>query len=278
MDELNSFLNIFLKGKRKKEKYFSAYLQVHWPEIAGEYFYRKSFPKIIKDGILFLDVASPSWAHNFFMVKNEIIKKINDSSNAIIVNDIKFTVKVKLEVTGKQEEQIKEKIQVELNDKEIDEIKEILADIDNKMLSDSLCVLITKDKKRKKHFKQSGFSCCIYCEIPLAYAGSICAACEKQLKEKEKEDLIQMFYDIPWLSFEQAKTELSISEGDFFSVKNECTRVFLTHALKEGATNTEIKRYVMIKTACNAFDLTEEIVAQAMEGTRRKKDVSAHRR
>lgn len=276
MDEINSFLKGFLKGKNQKEKYYTAYLQVHWREIAGDYICEKSMPKMIKETILFLDVVSSSWAHNFLTIKNDIIKKINSNFNVIIVKDIKFNVKVKLEAIENKNEEDEKIVLPELEEKDRQDIKKMVVNINDQLLSKKLIKVIEKDKQRKIYLIQKGNPLCKMCLVPLSDKGEICATCEKEKKEKIKKELVSMFYNIPWLSYSQARDLLDVEEGLFFSIKDECTRTFFSNAVKENATGSEIKRYVMIKTGCSAFDMTDELIEKTMKNIRGNKRVFAY--
>ncbi|MDR2006468.1 MAG: DUF721 domain-containing protein [Acidaminococcales bacterium] len=90
MDNVYGSLQKLLGGKENREKYFAAWLKVHWQDVAGEDAAR-SFPDNLRNKILFLRVEGSSWAHNLLTRKKEIIDRINSSLNDIIIKDIKFS-------------------------------------------------------------------------------------------------------------------------------------------------------------------------------------------
>lgn len=278
MDEINLFLKKFIKGKKKQEGYFTAYLQIHWQKIVGHYIAEKSFPECIREDILFLNVVSPSWAHNFLMIKNEILEKIKSEIN-VIIKDIRFVVKKNIGSIEKKEEEekIENIVLPKLDENEKINIKTLINEISDEKLSYKFSKLLEKDKIRKKYCLNKGFSICNSCGVQLSYNEKFCVVCNKKKKEKVIENLENMFYEIPWLSYEQAKEKVFVEKNLFLSVKAKCEQSFLAMALKENATNVEKQRYVMLKKNCNIFDLTEETIEKTMQESRRTKRVFTSR-
>ena len=162
MDGLDGCLKKLLKGKINRDKYFTSYLQFHWKNIMGENMSKKSYPCKVIDKKLFLDVTSSSWAHNFFTMKNEIIRKINDEFNDILViDDIQFVTKGKI----KHKEILKlesseEIILPELDSVDIINIKKTVEKIKDEKLYEKMSSVISKDIQTKKYYLQKGFPTC----------------------------------------------------------------------------------------------------------------------
>ncbi len=57
MNNIDNILNKIIKGRKNKEKYSLAYIQIHWKNIIGNRFYEKSEPANIQNGILFLNAV-----------------------------------------------------------------------------------------------------------------------------------------------------------------------------------------------------------------------------
>lgn len=278
MNNINNLINSVLISKKNKEKYYNAYLQLHWQEIVGTSVSQKSLPNSIQNHILFLNVVGSSWAHNLLMMKNELLKKINTFlQNKIYLKDIKIHSVAKIDKI-----KIKEKIQKEINLPELDNEEQIaVLDIvniaKNKDLVNKFFLILTKDKQYKKLNLQTGFKKCVICSVPLSYKDEICTVCKKDNMSKIKEKLLELFLQIPWLTFAEAKETINCNEEQFIQVKKQCEQMFLQKALEKNPKSSNIRRYVMLKTGCSIFSLNDDLITSTMEQVRRSYNVSPYR-
>lgn len=278
MNNINNLINSVLINKKNKEKYYNAYLQLHWQEIVGTSVSQKSLPNSIQNHILFLNVVGSSWAHNLLMMKNELLKKINTFlQNKIYLKDIKIHSVAKIDKI-----KIEEKIQKEINLPELDNEEQIaVLDIvniaKNKDLVNKFFLILTKDKQYKKLNLQTGFKKCVICSVPLSYKDEICTVCKKDNMSKIKEKLLELFLQIPWLTFTEAKETINCNEEQFIQVKKQCEQMFLQKALEKNPKSSNIRRYVMLKTGCSIFSLNDDLITSTMEQVRRSYNVSPYR-
>lgn len=278
MNNINNLINSVLISKKNKEKYYNAYLQLHWQEIVGTSVSQKSLPNSIQNHILFLNVVGSSWAHNLLMMKNELLKKINTFlQNKIYLKDIKIHSVAKIDKI-----KIEEKIQKEINLPELDNEEQIaVLDIvniaKNKDLVNKFFLILTKDKQYKKLNLQTGFKKCVICSVPLSYKDEICTVCKKDNMSKIKEKLLELFLQIPWLTFTEAKETINCNEEQFIQVKKQCEQMFLQKALEKNPKSSNIRRYVMLKTGCSIFSLNDDLITSTMEQVRRSYNVSPYR-
>lgn len=278
MNNINNLINSVLISKKNKEKYYNAYLQLHWQEIVGTSVSQKSLPNSIQNHILFLNVVGSSWAHNLLMMKNELLKKINTFlQNKIYLKDIKIHSVAKIDKI-----KIEEKIQKEINLPELDNEEQIaVLDIvniaKNKDLVNKFFLILTKDKQYKKLNLQTGFKKCVICSVPLSYKDEICTVCKKDNMSKIKEKLLELFLQIPWVTFAEAKETINCNEEQFIQVKKQCEQMFLQKALEKNPKSSNIRRYVMLKTGCSIFSLNDDLITSTMEQVRRSYNVSPYR-
>ncbi|CUU02022.1 Protein of unknown function (DUF721) [Candidatus Thermokryptus mobilis] len=61
-----------------------------WGEVVGPYIARVSFAERVENGVLYVKVENPSWKHHLFMLRREIIKKINDHLKSNAIKEIVF--------------------------------------------------------------------------------------------------------------------------------------------------------------------------------------------
>ncbi len=61
-----------------------------WAEIVGPYIARVSIAERVENGVLYVKVVNPSWKHHLFMMRREIINKLNDSLKTEAIREIVF--------------------------------------------------------------------------------------------------------------------------------------------------------------------------------------------
>ncbi|MCR4440157.1 MAG: DUF721 domain-containing protein [bacterium] len=83
LDELLRNLGI---EKRVKEQMAIAL----WPQAVGERIAQVSTPVRIRDGILFVRVASSTWRNELVFHKREILKRVNEAVGKAVIEDIRF--------------------------------------------------------------------------------------------------------------------------------------------------------------------------------------------
>ncbi|MCK5076284.1 MAG: DUF721 domain-containing protein [Calditrichia bacterium] len=87
---INKILKEFIKKSPYKKRFEETMAIVAWPKAVGETISRQSKAVRIKDGILFVQVENASWKHELYMLKTNIIKKLNRYLEKNIVKDIRF--------------------------------------------------------------------------------------------------------------------------------------------------------------------------------------------
>ena len=278
MNNINESINSVLLSKKSKEKYYNAYLQLHWQDVVGSSVAQKSLPNSIQNHILFLNVVGSSWAHNLLMMKNELLKKINlFLQNKIYLQDIKINSVAKIEKVELEKQLIEEFQLPDLDTQEQKEILEIVSNTKDSDLFERFFLTLTKDKQYKKLNIQTGFSKCQICGIPLSYYDDTCTVCKKDSIDNAKEALFNLFLQIPWLTWQEAKETVNCTQEQYNIVKNQCEQMFLQKALEKNAKLSNIRRYVMLKTGCSIFSLTDDLINTTMEKVRRSHNVSPSR-
>jgi len=158
MNGIDDIVKRLLTSKKSKEKYFSAWLRLHWPTLCGERFSGRSRPGEIRGDILFVDVQDANWAHALLMKKKELLDKINRQTNGIMIRDIKFTARKRLppeEPASAQGSDAQEKWPA-LEEQDAQTIQGLLEDVEDPKLKNKLFNLFASAKRRKKHDQQEG--------------------------------------------------------------------------------------------------------------------------
>ncbi|MEN3037613.1 MAG: DUF721 domain-containing protein [Candidatus Kryptonium sp.] len=61
-----------------------------WNEVVGPHIAKVSRPIRIENGVLYVEVTNPAWKHHLFMLRREIINKLNNMLKFDAVREIVF--------------------------------------------------------------------------------------------------------------------------------------------------------------------------------------------
>lgn len=87
---LGAVLDEFLKNIGVERKVKEGMVLERWSEVVGPYIAKVSKADKIENGVLYVKVINSSWKHHLFMLRREIIKKLNDSLKLDVVREIVF--------------------------------------------------------------------------------------------------------------------------------------------------------------------------------------------
>ncbi len=87
---LKEVLDEFLKNLGAEHKVKEGMALNCWNEVVGSYISKVSEPERVEKGVLYVKVIEPTWKHHLFMLRREIIKKLNEKLKAEIIHEIVF--------------------------------------------------------------------------------------------------------------------------------------------------------------------------------------------
>ncbi len=87
---LGGSLSSLLKSLGIERKVKEHEALARWPEVVGAKVADICEPERVKDGILFVKVKSSSWRNELFLLKAEILERLNRTIGAQIIQDIRF--------------------------------------------------------------------------------------------------------------------------------------------------------------------------------------------
>jgi len=87
-ENLQDVLNQLISKLGWQEKSDLVNIIKQWNEIVGEKFAEVSVPQKLNEGALTINVESSVWRSELFYRREQIIQKINDLNNRIIVNEL----------------------------------------------------------------------------------------------------------------------------------------------------------------------------------------------
>ena len=89
-EPLKEVLERWLKAVGADKKLKEIRLVNQWEEVIGRNIARSTKDIYIKNGILYLEIISPVVKHEILMLKQGIIKKMNEMAGEIIITDLKL--------------------------------------------------------------------------------------------------------------------------------------------------------------------------------------------
>ena len=142
---LSSFRKNYLENKLNEAKIF-----VEYETIVGEKIAAISKPTFMQNGTLFIGVANHIWMHQLYMLKLELLEKINSHLTNALVKDIKFQIcDIKQVKKSKHEFDAKKDINYEIPEKTMKLIYNICQDIADEELRNMYKDFLIKDAKYK---------------------------------------------------------------------------------------------------------------------------------
>ncbi|OCL28433.1 RNA-binding protein [Orenia metallireducens] len=244
-----------------------------WSEINGSEIIKHTEAKYINQGILFVVVDSPVWAHQLLFMKREFISKINSKMGKPIVKDIRFQSGKVFSSNNNEKEEINYK-NIELDDLEVQEIFSISNFISDNELKQKFASLLEADIKIKKWKQINEWIPCPECSVLIDPNENKCVICE--LREKSKKIDINKIEEIltntPWLSYEEVLNIYpNILQEEFESIKNQLIikmkvklDELITDVLKKEVNSKEVKvfvqKYVMLEASVHPDHLNNRLI------------------
>lgn len=150
VENVGEILQNTLRRTRLEKRLNEITIFLRYEDMVGENIAEISRPTFIRNGILFIGVKNHIWMHELYMLKLELMDKINSHLPSPIIKDIKFQI-CDIKGTKKAKADIREKkdINYEIPEKIMDFVYNICQDIDDEDLREKFKLLMIKDIKFK---------------------------------------------------------------------------------------------------------------------------------
>ena len=141
------------------KKYRSHYVIMYWKKIVGSEIADHSCAVDITKGIMTVHASNSVWMHHLFLLKRDIIHKINTFLGEELINDIRFRIGAIKNIEAKEETGIAPLAirlrGIRLTKEEVEQVRQLTADISNPLLKKKLVNILYKNKaycklKKKK--------------------------------------------------------------------------------------------------------------------------------
>ncbi len=90
VEALDDVLNLFLRNEGLETPLLQRRLINAWEDIVGKTVASYTQEKFIKNQTLFVKIVNSSLKADLFMMKQDLIKKLNNSVGSMITTDVKF--------------------------------------------------------------------------------------------------------------------------------------------------------------------------------------------
>ena len=260
-------------GGQAKEKFWSAWLYMHWGSIVGNDIAVQTQVEKIQRGILFIAVANSVWKHHLTLMKPDLLNKIGQQTSGL-VSDIRFISGVLDKPVAVMAPERALRLEI-LSQEEKKNIREQVADVQDNRVRHALEKLMLKDQKWKKALQKNGAGTCRSCGSVCRRGDLFCVVCQRQEEEKTREKIKEILKEIPWLSYENCRSYVKCDRIQFDRAKNE----LIDHCWRMLAGQEQDRKIALLLTMlaknCSPEALTEAMIEQMMEKARRKIDVSS---
>ncbi|NLZ54139.1 MAG: DUF721 domain-containing protein [Thermoanaerobacteraceae bacterium] len=150
MEKIGTILLNSLRKTRLEKKLNELRIFVNYETMVGEKIAEISKPTFMQNGTLFVGVNNHIWMHELYMLKPELVDKINSKLPRPLVKNIKFQIcDIKRIKNPKPDLQVKKDTHFEIPEKTMNFIYNICQDIDDEDLRDTFKKFMIKDAKYK---------------------------------------------------------------------------------------------------------------------------------
>jgi len=150
MEQLGEILLSALHRTNLERKLQETKIFLDYEMMVGEKIAEISKPTFMQNGILFIGVKNHIWLHELYMLKLELINKINSHLPNPLVKDIKFQISdIKDMKKPKSDVKLQDVVHIEIPEKTMKLIYNICRDIHDEDLRKKFMELMIKDAKFK---------------------------------------------------------------------------------------------------------------------------------
>lgn len=178
-DLVNEALKRYHLDKRARQELAAS----DWAEVVGEKAAKASRPEAIRDGILFVNCRSSAWAQELTLLKDRVIRELNQRAGGDVIKDIRFSGAGFRKPAPEQAEAEPEKPSakdlrsIKLDDSDLARIDKAMLDVKDEQLAARIRGAMESELKLEQWKTARGWRRCEKCGDLFNDAGSVCARC-----------------------------------------------------------------------------------------------------
>ncbi len=149
MDNLQEIFGNIAK-KLKLPKIYKYNLMELWEQVAGKIIANISCPEGVKDGVMSVVVQDPVWINQLHLIKNELIKRVNEIDSENSISDIRFKIGLPTNKIFKKPESANFNLdRIKLSEEDLNFIEELIKNVNDKELKELVRIFFSNAIRRE---------------------------------------------------------------------------------------------------------------------------------
>ena len=281
MEEMRSLVAKTLENLRLTSQYRSHQVILLWQDIVGGEIASNAMAVSMEQGVLTVNASSSAWMHHLFMLKNEIMGKINNYIGAAVVKDIRFragAVRVKKDEEKSDPPHLGAAIKyTRLAKEEVAQADRLVDSVADGGLRRTLRAIICKNKAYRKIKQQEGWQPCADCGVLRPADTERCLACDVARRERQESLIIACLQQAPWQKYHELNKQVPCRLDEYAAARQNYMGRLIQKVRNGQADKNEETALAMMATGRTPLTLTDGLINQQIEKFRRKYHVLASR-
>ncbi len=266
------------------KKYQAQCAILFWRTIVGDEIASHSKAQRLERGVLTVTVSNSVWTHHLFLLKQDLIGKINTYIGQNVITDIRFVAGNSHRGTNEENTGTAEspplyvKLRaIRLEKAEVTEARKLVADVTDPVLQKKLLTMMYKNAALKKLRKNEGWQECRHCGVLCPPDDLYCAACLIEQKKENLSAVRKMLRQAPWQNYNEFNQCLPCSFSDYLTAKQYLMNNLIQDIRLGQADENDEAALAMLTTGLSPVDLTDDMIKNQTAKFRRKSHVSTPR-
>jgi len=273
-----------IKSLGLTKKYYAQCAVLFWRTIVGDEIASHARAQRLERGILTVTVSNSVWTHHLFLLKQDLIGKINTYIGQNVITDIRFLAGNSFKGTNEENTNTNEAVPlyaklkaIRLEKAEVMEARKMVEAVADPVLQKKLLTMLYKNAALKKVRKKEGWQECRCCGVLCPPDDGYCAACLIEQKRESLSAVRKMLRQAPWQNYSEFNKSLPCSFSDYLTAKQYLMNN-LIQAIRIGqADDNDEAALAMLTTGLSPVDLTDDMIINQTAKFRRKSHVSTPR-
>lgn len=274
MEEMRYLVAKTLENLRLTSQYRSHQVILLWQDIVGGEIASNAMAVSMEQGVLTVNASSSAWMHHLFMLKNEIMGKINNYIGAAVVKDIRFragAVHVRKDEDNSDLPHLGAAIKyTRLTKEEVAQADKLVASVADDGLKRTLRAIICKNKAYSKIKQQEGWQPCADCGVLRPSDKERCLACDLHRREQQERLIISYLQQAPWQKYHDVNKQVPCRLDEYAAARQIYMGRLIQKVRSGQADKNEETALVMMATGRTPLTLTDGLINQQLEKFRRK--------
>ncbi len=212
-----------------------------WSQVCGPQVAAISRPYRIKGDTLFVGVKDPIWATELSHFQLKYIQRFRELLGDDSIRHIRFVPRpgLLMEKKNKKAKGVYDPRSMKLPAGDERKIQAIIGEIRDEKARVLMAGFLREKYKYDRWMKKQGASPCPACGVLVPKGQTLCVFCQIKVEEKNRENLIHLLEENPWLSYSDACNRIPSLAGDMFrAVRKKIINDLYREVVNEMETST----------------------------------------